>query len=141
MTGADVVAEVRTQIGTPWVHQGRLWGSALDCAGLIICAARRLGLVSADFDVNGYSRAPDGSMVPLLDKFCDRIDAPEIGCVVCMTVQQQPQHVGIVANYVHGGFSLVHATSAAKPPRVVEHRLMSMPNLRLVGAWRLPGVA
>ncbi len=141
ITGEDVVAYARTQLGVPWVHQGRLPGQALDCAGLIICAARELGLVPPDFDVNGYSRSPDGTMVPLLDQFCERINAPELGCIVCMQVARQPQHVGIAGDYPRGGLSLIHATNSAKPARVVEHKLVQLSNLRIVGAWRMPGMA
>ena len=34
-TSADVVTAARGQIGVPWMHQARLPGVALDCAGLV----------------------------------------------------------------------------------------------------------
>lgn len=140
-TAADVVTAARAEIGTPWVHQGRLPGQALDCAGLIIVVARELGLVAPDFDVNGYSRSPDGTMTALLDSVCTRIDEPELGAVVCVRSGRLPQHVGIVGDYLHGGFSMIHCSNSAKPPRVVEHRLVFLSTMRLVGVWRMPGVA
>lgn len=139
---SDVVAAARGQLGVPWVHQGRLPGQALDCAGLIIAAVGwTLGIFPREWDVNGYSRSPDGSMVRILDEHCQRIEAPELGAVICMQPANLPQHLGIAADYVHGGLSLIHATNAAKPPRVVEHRLVFLRTMRLVGVWRLPGVA
>lgn len=140
MTGADVVACARTQIGVPWVHQGRRWGEALDCAGLIICVARGLGMVPADFDVTGYTRTPDGSMLPTLQEHLTPIPALELGAVLCVATDRDPQHLGIVADYVHGGFSLVHATNAGRC-MVVESRIMYARNFKRRGVFRFPGVA
>ena len=140
-TAADVVAAARAQMGVPWVHQGRLAGKALDCAGLIIAGVCwPLGIFPRDLDVNGYSRNADGSMISILDELCDRIEAPELGCVICMRSAKEPTHLGIAGNYLRGGLSLIHATNAAKPPRVVEHKLTFLSTMQLVGAWRLPGV-
>lgn len=139
MTGADVVAEARTHLGTPWRHQGRLPGVALDCAGLLIVVARRLGLVADGFDVNGYSRAPDGSMLDWCDRCLTRIGALELGAVLVMQTSREPQHLGIVGDYRHGGWSLIHASSAAGD--VTETRLMFARNLVLRGVYRFPGVA
>jgi hypothetical protein len=50
-----------------------------------------------------------------------------------------PQHVGLIGNYVHGGLSLIHACS--KTGRVIEHRLDDRHMKRLVAAYRLPGVS
>lgn len=140
-TSADIVAEARTHIGTPWVHQGRVPGLALDCAGLLIVVARSLELIAPDVDVNGYSRSPDGTMLAWCDAHMQRIDEIELGAVLAMATAEQPQHLGIVGNYVHGGWSLVHACNAAHPPRVVETRLMFARNMQLRGVYRMPGVA
>ena len=138
-TGAEVVQAARGHMDTPWVHQGRTPGVALDCAGLVICVARQLGLVPADMDVNGYTRAPDGSMLAWCEAHMTRIPDLELGAVIVVVCDQQPQHMGIVADYRHGGWALAHATNAAG--RVVETRLMFARNLRLVAIYRMPGVA
>lgn len=135
----EVVHAARAHLGTPWVHQGRLAGSALDCAGLVIVAARELGLVPPEFDVNGYGRVPDGTMLEWCRRFMQPLPSPELGAVAAIVVQRVPQHLGIVGDYVHGGFSLIHAASDAG--RVVEHRLAWRTNLRGVACFRLPGVA
>ncbi len=139
LTAADVVAAARACVGTPWVHQGRLPGVALDCAGLVICVARELGLVEPGFDVNGYTRAPDGTMPDWCARYLQPVADPELGGVLMCAIAQDPQHLGIVGDYLHGGLSFIHASSSAG--RVVETRLMFATNQRLVRAFRMPGVA
>ncbi len=138
---ADVVAAARQHIGTPWQHQGRLPGVALDCAGLLIVVARELGLVPPDFDVNGYSRSPDGSMLDWCEANMRRIGEPELGAVLVLATSDEPQHLGIVGDYLHGGWSLIHANNSGDRPRVIETRLMFARNMQFRGAYRLPGVA
>jgi cell wall-associated NlpC family hydrolase len=138
MTGADVVAAARLELGTKWVHQARAPGIALDCAGLVICTARRLGLVAAEFDVGGYSLVPDGSMLAWCERYMQTIEQLELGAVVALQVDKDPQHLGIVGDYRHGGYSIIHAASAAG--RVIETRLMFARNLILRGVYRLPGI-
>lgn len=138
---ADVVAAARSHLGTRWAHQGRLPGVALDCAGLVIVVARHLALVDEGFDVNGYSRWPDGTMLDWCDQHMQRVADLELGAVLVLASAQQPQHMGIVGDYVHGGWSVIHACNAAHPPRVIETRLMFAANFRLRGIYRMPGVA
>lgn len=124
ITRSDIVAEARTWLGTPWQHQQRLRGQAVDCVGLIIGVARAVGLVAPDWDVTGYSRTPDGTLLQLCDQHLQRIDrsALQPGDVVAVAMDVDPQHLGIVADYRHGGLSVIHA--ASHHGRVVEHRLM-----------------
>lgn len=138
VTGADVVHAARVHLGTPWVHQGRLAGAALDCAGLVIVVARALRLVPSDFDLNGYGRAPDGRMLEWCALHMQRLAAPELGAVAVIVIARQPQHLGIVGDAPRGGFSLIHA--ASRQGCVIEHRLVWQTNLRTVACFRLPGV-
>jgi cell wall-associated NlpC family hydrolase len=139
-TAAEVVTAARTHIGTPWVHQGRFPGLAIDCAGLVILVARELAIVPADFDVNGYAQSPDGTMLTWCERYMTRVPAIELGAVLVMATDQDPQHLGIVGDYVHGGWSLIHAANGAHPPRVIETRLLFVKNQRLRGIFRLPGI-
>jgi hypothetical protein len=140
-TRAEVVAAARAELDTPWVHQGRTPGLQLDCAGHIIVVARQLELVAADFDVNGYSMWPDGTMLEWCDRFMVRIPEIELGAVVVTATRDEPGHLGFAGDYVHGGFSLIHACNAAHPPRVIETRLLFTRTLKLRAVYRLPGVA
>jgi len=127
VTRADVIAEARTWLDTPYVHQGRTKGIAVDCAGLVICVARELELVAADFDINGYPREPDGtSFMEICDRFMTRVAKPDLkpGHVMVFAFGKLPAHIGIVGDYLHGGLSLIQAlgTSDGKG-RVIEWRL------------------
>lgn len=140
-TPAQVVAAARAELGTRWGHQGRLRGKMLDCAGLVIAGVCwPLGLMPTTWDVNGYSRWPDGRMLALLHEHCTPIDEIELGAVICMRTAVHPQHVGIAGDYLHGGYSLIHSTNTMHPRRVVEHRMVFTPALQFVAAFRLPGV-
>jgi len=136
---AAVVAAARQWIGTPWVHQQRAKGVAVDCAGLVIGVARELGLVAAQFDIGGYGRWPDGT---LLDK-CGDVMTPieraamRVGDVLVVATDEEPMHMGILGDYAHGGLSLIHASNIRG---VVEHRLLFARNMRFSAAYALPMV-
>ena len=134
----DVVSAARRWLDTPWRHQGRMIGHACDCAGLVIGVATELGLI--DFDVRNYPRRPDGKTLrALCDEHMRRIKSYDIGDVLLMEFGAAPQHLGIVGDYPDGGESLIHAYAQAR--RVVEHRIESVWQRRVVSAYRLPGVA
>lgn len=139
---ADVVACARTWIETPYQHQARLKGVGVDCAGLIIGVARELGIVTADFDVQGYARQPDGSsLLQWCEQSMFRIERPAMqpGDVVVVAFDAAPGHMGIVGDYLHGGLSIIHALGITAK-RVIETRLMISPAMRFVRAYRMPGV-
>ena len=70
-----------------------------------------------------------------------RIGALELGAMVVLSITGQPQHLGIVGDYRHGGWSLIHAASNARPGRVIETRLMFHRAQQLQAIYRLPGVS
>jgi NlpC/P60 family putative phage cell wall peptidase len=138
---ALVVAEARTWIGTPYQHQARIKGVAADCIGVPIGVARALALVAADFDITGYSRQPDPRL--LMAKCREHmteiaIDNIQIADVIVTSVAQEPAHFAIVADYLHGGLSMIHALIGRG---VVEHRLELGNRRRVLAAFALPGVA
>jgi hypothetical protein len=141
----SAIAEAaRRYLGTPFHHMGRAPGVGLDCAGVLICAARDLGLVAADFDVPPYARVPDGgSLLRWCDQYMTRIPQGDMraGDAVVVIVDRDPQHLGILGDYRHGGFSIIHAVSRADGSgSVVETRLMFSRAMRFVAAYRFPGV-
>lgn len=141
ITREDVVAQARDWKESPFKHQGRLKGVGVDCLGLVIGVAKHFELVAPDFNVTGYARSPDGvTFLALCDRYMTRIRRAEMGLgdVVVVVVDQLPQHMGIVGDYWHGGYSIIHA--ASRYDRVVEHRLMFATNARFCAAYRLPGV-
>lgn len=139
----DIVMEARSWIGTPFHHMARMKGVGVDCVGLLIGVSRALALVSHNFDVPAYSQIPDGkTMLNTCDRYMRPIPRPNMkpGDVVVLIVDKEPQHVGILGDYRHGGFSIIHAALMAAPPRVIETRLMWSRNQRFVAAYALPGI-
>jgi cell wall-associated NlpC family hydrolase len=143
MTGAEVIAEARRWIGTPWHHQARLRDVGVDCGGLIVCAAQALGLPVTDHPA-GYGRLPDGvALRAHIESQCTRLLQPELGAVVLMRWAVHPQHVGLVGT-LPGGWSLIHAWAGVRA--VVEHLMDAEWQGRIVQDdagpcfYRLPGV-
>ena len=140
---AAIVAEARSWLKTPYVHQHRAKGHAVDCAGLVIGVARALGIVSPDFDVNGYERTPDGkSLLAECDKFMARVPLADLrpGDVVVGRWGRDPQHMGIVGDY-REGLSIIHALGSTDGKgEVVEHRLANNHLFKPVIGYVMPGV-
>jgi len=149
-TRAQIVAEARTWIGTPWAH--RMWtkGVGCDCVGLVRGTMHALGLLSADMhewpgahEYADYSQEPRAN---LLKTLCDRYLAPvsfsdmQLGDVCLFAVQRHPQHLAIVADSPHGGLSIIHASQHPRQHKVVEMRLIFGRTMRFVAAYALPGV-
>lgn len=145
VTRAQVLQAARGWLGTPFHHQARLKGVGVDCIGLLIGVARELGIVPPDFDVPPYARTPDGlTLLAGADLHMHHLglDVPlQPGQVIMLAFGGDPQHVGILGDYRHGGLSIIHAASNAQPGRVIETRYMPSRTMRFVAAFELPGVA
>lgn len=142
ITRDDIVCEARSWIGTPFVHQHRQRGHAVDCAGLLIGVARALGIVAPDFDVTGYSPRPDGVS---LRAYCDEhllpSEALHVGGVALVAWRNgPPQHLGIVTPYSADRLAIVHA-EGQRHRKVIETRLVFGREMQLVAAYSFPGVA
>lgn len=136
-----IVSVAREYIGTPFHHAGRQKGLAVDCAGLVICVSRDLNLVPKDFDIPEYTPTPDGvTMLKWCSQHMRKIDFADlnIGDVLVLRTDVFPQHLGMVGDYRHGGFSIIHA--AQNSGRVIETRLMFTRRLSFVAAYALPGI-
>lgn len=144
-TRAEVVAAARGWIGTPFHHQGRMRGVGVDCAGLVICVGHQLGLFEPRFDVEGYPRVPDGTLVSHCDEHMQRVprEAMQPGDVVVVTWDHEPMHLGILGDYLYGGLSIIHALERAgrHNGRVCEMRLLFTAHaMTYVCSYALPGV-
>lgn len=132
----EVVAAARDCIGTPFRHQGRLKGVALDCAGLGIVVAKSVGINIKDF--TGYPRQPfDGMLKKMFDEqvalglMCEvAIDSMAAGDVLLMRISDAPQHVAI---YVGVG-RMVHAYRAIG--KVAEQRIDENWKHKIVAVYR-----
>lgn len=147
-TRADIVIEARSWIGTRYAHQQHTKGLATDCGGLVYGVGLSLGLLppiskmAEAVKFAGYARqALNGSLVEACGVLLESINAEqaEPGDVVLMSFTGEPQHVGILGDYPHGGFSLIHSYLPSR--KVVESRLDEVWQKRVVSYWRIPGVA
>jgi len=147
VTRTDIVAAARSWIGVRYRHQGRC-SLGVDCAGLIGAVAVQLGVVPEDFweatfdpAFGGYGRLPVGDrLLRVCEAFMPAASGDLMpGDVVAMQFARAPMHMGFVADYRHGGLSLVHAMGSVG--QVAEHRLSPAWRQRIVARYALPGVA
>lgn len=112
---AIFVASATSWRGTPYVHQGRTPGRALDCAGLFICAARESALLPADYDFLDY---PPDPAVKHYEKFFKDFDFygarveprnVQVGDVVLTGFRSLAKHIGIVTAREGERLRVVHA--------------------------------
>lgn len=134
MTAAEkIIAAAMACINTPFVHQGRVPGVGLDCAGLGIICARAIGVEVTDF--KGYPRLPfDGMLKKMFDEQPHLREVPraemQAGDVLLMRISTAPQHVAV---YVGGGF-MVHAYQAIG--KVVQQRLDESWRNKIIAVYR-----
>lgn len=133
ITGMDVVREARTWLKTPFAHQGRVKGRAVDCAGLVVGVSRALGWPVAD--VYGYASTPHGDTLrQQLEAQAVRVTAAEPGDIYLMRFEREPQHLGIASD-----IGIIHAYSAVG--MVVEHALDCRWQRRVVAVYRFKELA
>jgi NlpC/P60 family putative phage cell wall peptidase len=139
ITRADIVAEARSWLDTPFQHQGRVKFVGVDCVGLVLGVAKALGIHLVDSQ--GYPRTPDGKS---LQAACESqlirtpLEQMQPGDVALFRFQVDPQHVAILGDYPHGGLSLIHAYNTIG--KVVEANLSGAERRRIVAVYSLPGV-
>jgi NlpC/P60 family putative phage cell wall peptidase len=146
-TGADVIAEARTWLGTRWRHQGVLKGVGCDCIGLVGGVAAALGISDAWVDptksapFKGYGREPDPSLLYrgcaefLLPVF-DKNDA-RLGDILLLRFHTEPMHFAFLSQTAPRRMML-HALMMAR--KVVENGIDAMWASRIVTVYRFPGV-
>ena len=131
----DIITYARECLGTPYLHQGRLIGLGMDCAGVIVHVAKRLGF--EPLETPGYARTPSqGLLESAADSqdWLERTPFMQAGDVLMMRFTGDPQHVGI-----YTGENLIHSYEGIG--RVCEHRLDSKWAARIVRIYRFRGIA
>lgn len=132
---AAIVAEARSWIGTPHIHQACLKGIGCDCIGLIAGVGRALGFASAEqYLASGYrcyGRSPDVALLLLAcSAFLEPVTERQLGDIVLMSFARSPQHFGILS----AADQVIHAYAGIG--RVVEHRIDPKWSRRVVRAYR-----
>ena len=140
-----IVEYARSLIGTPFHDAARVPGVGVDCAGVLVLAARHCcPFVRPDFDLPPYLSTPDGHTMM---EWCNRYMGSPVakhemqpGDALVVRTLQYPQHLGVIGGHPRGGLSLIHASNTVNPPRVVETQLVWLPNQRFIAAYCFPGV-
>lgn len=121
-----VLAAARATLGTPYVHQGRINGMALDCIGVAQFIAASLKL--PHFDQRAYPMAPyQGLLEAVLDAqpCLRRVYDRKPGDLLLMRFTDDPQHIavftgdGIIHCYRNSGRVVEHVLDAAWEARIV----------------------
>jgi len=108
---------VKGYIGTPYSHQGRTPGLALDCAGVIECAAKDCGFDVVEYN-RGYGRLPHkGQLAAAILRQSWIRQASEkwaAGNILLIRWKKEPQHLAVVTE----NETIIHAYQPSG--RVVE---------------------
>jgi len=131
----SIVREARAQIGTPFRHQGRIPGVALDCVGLLVVVGRGCGLRVADETT--YPRETDGEVLRrCLEAVCRRIPVRgvEPGDILIFLRGASLWHAGIVTK--QDPLTMVHAWARFSRSRVREEVVSGPWRARIESAWR-----
>lgn len=135
----EFIKIARFEIGTPFHHQGRNPGVALDCLGLLTTTAKRVGIPLDDY--NKYRKRPNGTLLNRFRAQCKEIrpEDTEEGDILIFTHNKykEPWHVGL-KTWFNGEPGLLHACLFKK--KVFEQRLSSYPHGKLTHAFQVPGV-
>jgi cell wall-associated NlpC family hydrolase len=134
--GARIVQWCRSQIGVPWIHQGRAPGRGLDCVGLPVCGARAVGFARVA-DMLEYSESPSpAQLLECVSRNCVPVEGPDQpGDLWLMWVRREflPQHATVWT----GEGSIVHAKRFQGSGNVSEERVDLRWLKHLHSKWRL----
>lgn len=126
------VEAVRSLVGTPYQHRGRIAGQALDCVGVPIAAMALCGVVLPE--PPPYGTVPGGlleQLAPLADQVVYSERAP--GDLLAIWWAGEPRHLAVVVDRLPGRDIIVHAK--ANLGRVAAQSLPA--GFRVHSVWRL----
>lgn len=133
---AQLIAEARTWVGVPFLHQGRS-RFGVDCAGFIVELLRGVNSLPEQFEnPTNYGRAASRELGEVVRRYCVQVDAPEPAALILIKWprDKSASHVALFT-----GASLIHCYATVG--RVVEHGYRGMWLKLTDSVWRLPGVA
>lgn len=141
MTAQALVASARAYTGVRFRHRGRN-RQGVDCAGLVWCAFKDIGLVMPDYRLYGrepnrgeLERAMESALgSPVVTSPAKRADL-QPGDVLVVRFKVEPHHVGIVTDYTYGGLGVIHADGHSN--KVIEHRLADDMVSRITHVFRM----
>lgn len=140
MSPESIIAAARAALDTPFSHQGRKAGTALDCAGLLVHVAREVGF--EPLDRTGYSPMPSGHQIEealeehVAAGILVRVPTAEMvaGDLFLMRFggEKFSRHLGVCA-----GDTMIHAWAIVG--KVCEHRIDERWKRTIVRVYRFVG--
>jgi cell wall-associated NlpC family hydrolase len=131
---ADLIAAARDYVEArvPFRHQGRSRTAGLDCIGLIVCAARDIGIALPDR--HDYARDPRGDELEReMDATLIRIAEPEPAAVALIRFRDTKRHVALLTPK-----RVIHVWDLVG--RACEHDYHRWFISRTARLYRIPGV-
>lgn len=148
VTREQVVNTARGFLKTKFAHLGRQQGRGVDCVGLVLVVAERLGLSDRtgkpfrgdDYPTYSFTPVP-GQVLVECDARLNRKSMRELkaGDVVCMRFPLEATHTAIITNMPDGNLGIIHAYNGGKF-EVTEHILDVPWKRRIAAAFTIPGV-
>jgi len=125
-TPSDLIESARKYMGVPFLHQGRS-DQGLDCLGLVVVAARDIGIEVVD-NLH-YSKSPDfDEMYEGLRRHMSPVTAREAqpGDIIWVRWNRRayPAHLAIITKIAADGWpTVLHCWGIKQFDRGVEHRM------------------
>lgn len=134
MTGADLITEARKLIGCAFFHAGRRAETGLDCTGVILVPAQKLGLTT--FEPATYSPGGDGEyLAECLQQECVKVEEEmQPGDIALFRIRNRLQHLA----YLTGEGTMIHANQKAG---VRESFIDERWQEQIAGVYRWKGLA
>lgn len=136
----DIVTEARSWRNTPFLHQGRLKGLGVDCAGFVAMVAQNVGLTEVEIPHDYKPREDGTAMMAMLSQHLDFIPTSEARpgdvlalCDEMLREPDIPRHLAFVTEVRETTTIIVHASKHG----VREHRIDSAWRRRIHSAWRI----
>ena len=137
-----IVDTARSWLGTPFCLHARVRSVGCDCLGLVIGVANELNLTDkfaqpvVKLDYTHYGLLNDGRILSAkLSKHFTLSSAIEVGNLALFTFDNNPSHLGIIGDYPHKRYSIIHANAVIG--KVVEHRLSGILKHNLIATYEL----
>ena len=140
----DILKEVSSWEGTPYVHQGMVKGVGTDCAMFVFAVAlkckllkksdqKRIPLYSIEWHLHNHE---EKLLMALEDFGCTEINIEDVqpGDILCFKYGRTSSHLGIMIDDTY----FMHAAGEMK--KVILSRLAGDYKKRLVHAYKFPGV-
>jgi len=136
----EIISCAKTWIDILYRHQGRSRHAGIDCAGLIICVAKELGI--STFDTKAYPRIPNiiefnrqmekggCRMIP----FTDRAN----GDILRIAELRWPVHSGLLEIDRQGKEWLIHSWRPAR--KVIREVITKLRFSQISSVWRYPEI-